>query len=73
MTSKNRRNNNQPSDKELYKTDVDNFIKQERRRDELERLNEVKEQKSVWIKVITTCGLLNLFLIILACIGLMTS
>ncbi len=73
MTSKNRRNNNQPSDKALYKADVDSFIKQERRRDELDRLNEIKEQKSVWIKVTATCGLLNLFLIILACIGLMIS
>lgn len=70
MTSKNRRNSKQPSDKELYKKDVDSFIKQERRRDELERLNEIKEQKSVWLKTMIFCGGLNVLLILLSIVGM---
>ena len=70
MTSKNRRDNHLPSDAELYKSDVDTFIKTERRRDELERLNEVKEQKNLWLKTMFFCGGLNLLLIILSVIGL---
>ena len=72
MTSKNRRDNHPPSDAELYKSDVDTFIKSERRRDELERLNEVKEQNATWIFTVRVCAIINLIFLILALYGWIT-
>ena len=71
MHPENERRENYPaSDKEMYRIkDIDDFIKKERRHDELDRLQEVREQKKVWRNVMLFCGALNLILIILGLWG----
>lgn len=74
MTSnKNRRVEETVSEQELYKvskSSIKDFIKEERRYDELDRLREVQMQSRVWRRTIIFCGLLNILLISLALIGL---
>ncbi|PPR13304.1 MAG: hypothetical protein CFH43_01098 [Proteobacteria bacterium] len=73
MNNKNRRANKTASDADLYKvskSSIKEFIKKERRHDELDRLREVQSQARVWRRVVLFCGLLNLLLISLAVWGL---
>ena len=73
MTPKERRSNYPTLEKDLYQLkDVEQFIQNERRHDELDRLREVREQKQVWLKTVLFCGVLNLILIGLAIYGWMT-
>ncbi|MBA44440.1 MAG: hypothetical protein CMF62_10630 [Magnetococcales bacterium] len=63
-------------DKELYgypnKT-IENFIEKERRHDELDRLREIRQQRSTWFWTIGFCLLLNLLFVALAAYGWMTN
>ena len=73
MNNKNRRANKAASDADLYKvskSSIKEFIKNERRHDELDRLREVQSQARVWRRGVLFCGLLNLLLISLAVWGL---
>lgn len=63
-----------PSDKELYSaSDINQFIEKERRHDQLERLNEVQRQRSVWIKTVAVSVAFNVLLIGLAVWGMLGS
>ena len=53
----------------LSKKEIASFIEEERRHDELSRLNEIRRQKRVWVVTMIFCGLLNLGLLVLALIG----
>ena len=60
-------------ERELYslpKSTIKEFIKNERRHDELDRLREVRNQKRIWIKTVIFCALLNLGFLTLGVIGL---
>lgn len=57
------------SEKDLYTTGVDAFIQKERRKDELQRLNEVRQQKVTWRATVLLCFLFNLALVMLALYG----
>ncbi len=73
-TTSARRKSGTKSEAELYKlpkSTVDEFIKSERRHDELDRMREVQEQKQTWRRTMFLCGLLNLIFLILAYIGWM--
>lgn len=59
----------QPTEQDLYKTDITRAIKRERREDNLERLNEVQQQKRIWKRTFIFCLLLNLALITMGLIG----
>lgn len=62
------------SDKDLYKiskSSIQEFIKKERRHDELDRLREVQAQSRMWKRTVAFCGFLNLVLISLALWGMM--
>jgi len=68
-----RRETTPVADAELYslpKASIKEFIKKERRHDELGRLREVQEQKKVWLNTMIFCGVLNLALVGLAIIGM---
>ena len=70
-TEAERRNNYPRPEKELYRVkDVNAFIENERRHDELDRIIEAQEQKRTWQRTMVFCGLLNLTLIILAIVGM---
>lgn len=59
------------TDEELYRADdIKAFIENERRHDQLERLNEVKMQRVLWWKTIIVSGLFNLLLIGMALYGM---
>lgn len=74
MSEKERRSNYPIPEKELYQLkDIEKFIEDERRHDELDRLREVQEQKQVWLKTVLFCGALNLILIGLAIYGWVTN
>ena len=63
----------QKEDAELYdlpKTSIKEFIKTERRHDELARLHEVREQNRVWRNTVFVCALFNVLLISLAVWGM---
>ena len=71
--NKNRRVKPTKADTELYalsKAEIQEFIKQERRHDELSRLNEIHQQKRVWWMTMAFCGALNLALLALAFWGM---
>lgn len=62
-------------DKKLYKVsqkDIRDFIKKERRHDELIRLRRVKAQFRVWYVTLGICGGLILIFIFLAILGAQT-
>ncbi len=72
MNNKNRRANKSKSDADLYKvskSSIKEFIKKERRHDELDRLREVQTQASLWKRTVIVCGLINAIFIALAMIG----
>ncbi|MCP4354959.1 MAG: hypothetical protein GY793_04875 [Proteobacteria bacterium] len=71
MNKKQERRSNYPMpEEEMYSiSDIKSFIDKERRHDEKERLDEVKQQKHMWRNVIIACGLLNLVLFTFAIIG----
>ena len=73
MTQEQERRDNYPmSEEEMYrKKALDDYIKRERREDEKERLVNVKQQKLVWLKVISACGLMIIILLTFATIGYM--
>ena len=67
-----RRKAAQKEDAELYdlpKTSIKEFIKSERRHDELARLHEVREQNRVWRNTVIICASFNILLITLAILG----
>lgn len=58
------------TDQEMYKiSDINGFIEDEQRKDELDRLYEVKEQKRVWKSVVLASLALNLVLVAFAILG----
>lgn len=60
----------QLTEQELYATkNVNNIIIQERRKDELDRLYEIQQQKRVWKNVAIIAIIINTLLILLAIIG----
>ena len=68
---KERRTSQPLSESEMYKLeDVNAFIEKERRRDELDKLREVQEQRRAWLLTVAFCALINLVLISLAISGL---
>lgn len=70
--SVNRRVSPPKPDKKLYnlsKKEIKEFIKQERRHDELNRINEVRKQKKIWWMTIIFCAALNIALISIALFG----
>ena len=70
MVNTERRYNYPVSDVELFtQDDIELALKRERRIDELQRLQEVREQKRLWWRTIIFCGLLNVFLLLCALIG----
>tara|TARA_Y100001960_G_scaffold323017_1_gene400625 strand:+ start:37 stop:258 length:222 start_codon:yes stop_codon:yes gene_type:complete len=65
-----KRKNPAMTDSEMY--DIQNIkgaIKQERRKDELDRLIEVQQQKLVWKRVVFTSGSIIIILLFLAYTG----
>lgn len=66
-----RRKNTSLSEEELYKIpNIQEFIEKERRHDELDKLNEVIQQKTTWRNTFICCLLLNLFFLSLGLYGL---
>lgn len=67
-----KRKNYPMQESDMY--DIQNIkgaIKQERRKDELDRLIEVQQQKKVWKKVVFTSGSIIIILLFLAYMGWM--
>lgn len=65
-----KRKNPTLKEQDMYKiSDIDTFIEEEQRKDELDRLYEVKAQKKVWQRVVFACLFLNLILVIFAIMG----
>lgn len=70
-TGKERRQSKPKTEVELYNLDdVNAFIEKERRRDELDRLREVQEQRRTWVLTVGFCAIVNLILVGLAISGL---
>ena len=65
-----RRSNYPRPETDMYKGNVDTYIKTERRKDELDRLQDVREQKKAWNRTVLFCLLLNLTFLTLGIIGL---
>ncbi|MCP4355428.1 MAG: hypothetical protein GY793_07310 [Proteobacteria bacterium] len=58
------------SEEKIYKLpELEEFIDKERRHDELSRLNEVRQQKKVWLYTLVFSGLLNLMLLAIGLMG----
>ncbi|MBI1362514.1 MAG: hypothetical protein GC134_00845 [Proteobacteria bacterium] len=69
MTAERRKNKPVP-DEVLYKaSDLRAFIDKERRRDELARLMEVRQQRRVWLTTVGLCAAMNLLLLGMALWG----
>ena len=65
-----RRVNPPKLEEELYKLDdIQSFIKNERRQDELDRLHEVESQRRSWKRTMVFCSLLNIGFLFLAGFG----
>jgi tRNA A-37 threonylcarbamoyl transferase component Bud32 len=65
-----RRSKKPLSDEKLYKLDnLNKKITKERRKDELDRLIEVRQQKKVWHNIMLFCAAINLILIAFAIVG----
>jgi flagellar biosynthesis/type III secretory pathway M-ring protein FliF/YscJ len=72
MKNQEKRTNYPMPESEMY--DIQNIkcaIKQERRKDELDRLIEVQQQKKVWKRVVFTSGSIIIILLFLAYMGWM--
>ncbi|MCP4355154.1 MAG: hypothetical protein GY793_05900 [Proteobacteria bacterium] len=71
MNKKQERRSNYPMpEEEMYSiSDIKNFIDKERRHDELERLDEVKQQKRVWLIVVSLASSTLFIFIFLAIKG----
>ena len=75
MTDERRINQPKP-DAELYgfpRKTIKEFIKNERRHDELDRLREVRQQRITWLWTVGFCVILNLIFIALAAYGWLTN
>lgn len=71
--NKNRRVEKTPSKQELYrvsKSSIEEFIDEERRFDELDKLREVQDQKRTYKRTMIYCIFLNLLFVTLAIVGL---
>ena len=69
-TKQERRSNYPMPENEMYNiSDVKRFIDKERRHDELDRFNEVRLQKQVWLKTVLFCLALHLAVVTLGLIG----
>tara|TARA_Y100000588_G_scaffold212932_1_gene226992 strand:- start:120 stop:335 length:216 start_codon:yes stop_codon:yes gene_type:complete len=69
MNKENRANYPMP-EQDMYKLDdINEFIKKERRHDELDRLIEVRQQKQIWKITLVFCILLNLTLLLVGLSG----
>lgn len=67
---KEKRENTPLTESEMYEiSDINEFIKKERRHDQLDRLHEVKQQKQVWKITLIFCILLNLTLLLVGLSG----
>ena len=67
-----RRQKQTPSEDELYKLPhktIQNFIKNERRHDELDRLKKIRIQNAVWMRTVLICASFNGLFLLLALIG----
>ncbi len=67
-----RRKSTKKTENELYKLPksmINEFIKAERRHDELDRLHEVTHQKKVWNRIFIACVLMNLVFVAFAIVG----
>jgi len=72
MTKQEKRINYPMSESEMYELqNIKGVIKQERRKDELDRLIEVQQQKRVWKRVVFTSGSIIIILLFLAYLGWM--
>jgi len=71
MNNKKERRKNYPMDEqEMYNlSPIDQFIEKERRHDELDRLNEVIQQKRVWLTVVGLSLCINLVFVIIVLLG----
>lgn len=70
MTKQEKRRNYPMPEQDMYKLDdINEFIKKERRHDELDRLREVRQQKQVWKITLVFCILLNLTLLLVGLSG----
>lgn len=54
----------------LSKKEIASFIEEERRHDELSRLNEIRKQNRIWLQTVIVCGGLILMFIGLGIWGL---
>lgn len=67
---KEKRKNRPMSDQEMYKiSDIDSFIKKEKRKDELDRLYEVTQQKKIWQQTVIAAAFLVLIFLTCAIYG----
>lgn len=65
-----KRKNYPMTEQEMYKlSPIDEFIKEEKRHDELDRLNEVRQQKKVWLSVVSVSAIVNSLFLLLAFLG----
>lgn len=72
MTKQENRSNYPMPESEMYNIqNIKGAIKQERRKDELDRLIEVQQQKRVWKRVVFTSGSIIIILLFLAYMGWM--
>ena len=69
MNKENRTNYPMPESEMYNLSDINEFIKKERRHDELDRLREVRQQKQVWKITLVFCILLNLTLLLVGLSG----
>lgn len=67
---KEKRANTPLTESEMFEiSDINEFIKKERRHDELSRLYEIRQQKKVWEITVFSCGTIILILLFLAYLG----
>ncbi len=60
------------SDSELYKLskkELKEYIKKERRTDEIDRLRDIRRQKRTWNKIFFACLFMNILYIVFAFLG----
>ncbi len=70
MTNQEKRKNYPMQESDMYNmSDLEKFIAKERRRDELDRLNEVMQQKKVWKRTVSFALFLIFVLLVLSWVG----
>lgn len=71
MDKKERRKNYPMLEEDMYRiSNIQDFIDKERRHDELDKLNEVMQQKATWRNTFLLCLMLNLCFLSLGLYGL---